>query len=307
MEAFATKRPAPQSLCADCEQKLTTLATQHSLGLLMARRLGQLKDAGEMNFAQVSMAKRNNVRVALEGARLRGYAFCPETMAEIARALGVPFRDCSDVLFCDTALAVQVPYETPDAAMASHTISTAQKAGWTWDIGLPARRGIGYPAPHYELATYYEEARAAEGLYGAGAVPPGVWSVTEIDAGPNFTAALAVEGPLPAIIVHDVGQPRMESLWSMVCSPRPVWKWLSYPANKGEHYTLCPRQLTSQKIHTTGHPDQFASRSSARPWRPQYGPQPVSYRINWITPPGGINRGLHISDFGHGGIKKEGV
>ena len=52
------------------QQKLTTLATQHSLGLLMARRLGQLKDAGEMNFAQVSMAKRNNVRVALEGARL---------------------------------------------------------------------------------------------------------------------------------------------------------------------------------------------------------------------------------------------
>jgi glutaryl-CoA dehydrogenase len=52
------------------QQKLTTLATQHSLGLLMARRLGQLKDAGEMNYAQVSMAKRNNVRVALEGARL---------------------------------------------------------------------------------------------------------------------------------------------------------------------------------------------------------------------------------------------
>ncbi len=52
------------------QQKLTTLATQHSLGLLMARRLGQLKDAGEMTFAQVSMAKRNNVRVALEGARL---------------------------------------------------------------------------------------------------------------------------------------------------------------------------------------------------------------------------------------------
>jgi len=52
------------------QHKLTTLATQHSLGLLMARRLGQLKDAGEMSFAQVSMAKRNNVRVALEGARL---------------------------------------------------------------------------------------------------------------------------------------------------------------------------------------------------------------------------------------------
>jgi tryptophan halogenase len=62
----------------------------------------------------------------------------------LGRALGVGFRDCGDVLFCDTALAVQVPYETGDAPMASHTISTAQSAGWTWDIGLPTRRGIGY-------------------------------------------------------------------------------------------------------------------------------------------------------------------
>ncbi len=52
------------------QDKLTRMATQHSLGLLMVRRLGELKDAGTMNYAQVSMAKRNNVRVALEGARL---------------------------------------------------------------------------------------------------------------------------------------------------------------------------------------------------------------------------------------------
>ena len=45
------------------------------------------------------------------------------------------------------------------------------------------------------------------GLYGAGATPPGVWSVAEIDAGPRFTAALAVEGPLPAVIViHEYGE-----------------------------------------------------------------------------------------------------
>ena len=35
------------------------------------------------------------------------------------------------------------------------------------------------------------------GLYGAGAAPPGDWSVTEIEAGPNFAAAVAVEGPPP--------------------------------------------------------------------------------------------------------------
>jgi hypothetical protein len=31
-----------------------------------------------------------------------------------------------------------------DSPIASHTISTAQKHGWIWDIGLPTRRGIGY-------------------------------------------------------------------------------------------------------------------------------------------------------------------
>jgi tryptophan halogenase len=62
----------------------------------------------------------------------------------IGKTLGVPFKDCSDVLFCDTALAMQVPYDDEDAAMASHTVSTGQSAGWIWDIGLPTRRGIGH-------------------------------------------------------------------------------------------------------------------------------------------------------------------
>jgi len=47
---------------------------------------------------------------------------------------------------------------------------------------LQTRRGWGYPAPHYELTTYYEEARAAEGLYGAGAkqklLASGLWHET---------------------------------------------------------------------------------------------------------------------------------
>ncbi|MXP28214.1 tryptophan halogenase [Porphyrobacter algicida] len=62
----------------------------------------------------------------------------------IGEALGVPFKGCDDVLFCDTALAVQMPYESEDSPIASQTISTAQSAGWIWDIGLPSRRGIGY-------------------------------------------------------------------------------------------------------------------------------------------------------------------
>lgn len=62
----------------------------------------------------------------------------------LGKHFNIPFNDCSDVLFIDNALAVQVPYETEDAPIASHTISTAQKAGWIWDIGLGSRRGVGY-------------------------------------------------------------------------------------------------------------------------------------------------------------------
>ncbi|NTX98844.1 acyl-CoA dehydrogenase family protein [Deinococcus sp. JMULE3] len=52
------------------QDKLARMATDHSLGLLLAWRLGNLKDAGRMNYAQVSYAKRHNVRAALQGARL---------------------------------------------------------------------------------------------------------------------------------------------------------------------------------------------------------------------------------------------
>ncbi|MFC4638176.1 acyl-CoA dehydrogenase family protein [Deinococcus hohokamensis] len=52
------------------QEKLVRMVTDHSAGLLLAVQLGALKDAGRMTFGQVSVAKRNNVRVALQGARL---------------------------------------------------------------------------------------------------------------------------------------------------------------------------------------------------------------------------------------------
>jgi len=57
---------------------------------------------------------------------------------------GVPLLARKHVLFNDSALAVQVPYPAPDSPIASQTTSTAQAAGWIWDIGLPTRRGIGH-------------------------------------------------------------------------------------------------------------------------------------------------------------------
>jgi glutaryl-CoA dehydrogenase len=52
------------------QDKLARMLTDHSAGLLMSHQLGKLKDEKKMTFAHVSMAKRNNVRVALNGARL---------------------------------------------------------------------------------------------------------------------------------------------------------------------------------------------------------------------------------------------
>lgn len=52
------------------QKKLADMATDISLGQLMALRLGRLKDEGRSTPHQVSMAKRNNVQVALNVARV---------------------------------------------------------------------------------------------------------------------------------------------------------------------------------------------------------------------------------------------
>jgi len=57
---------------------------------------------------------------------------------------GIPLVAQRQHLFNDTALALQVPHTHESAPIASHTVSTAQEAGWVWDIGLPERRGVGY-------------------------------------------------------------------------------------------------------------------------------------------------------------------
>ncbi|MCL1141879.1 tryptophan halogenase family protein [Shewanella gaetbuli] len=62
----------------------------------------------------------------------------------IGDALNVGWHSIDDVIFNDTALAMQVPYPDENTPIASHTIATAQEAGWTWDIGLHNRRGVGY-------------------------------------------------------------------------------------------------------------------------------------------------------------------
>ncbi|WP_111979254.1 tryptophan halogenase family protein [Algibacillus agarilyticus] len=62
----------------------------------------------------------------------------------LGESLGVKFKKVDDILFADTALATHVDYTNNQSPIASFTLSTAQRAGWIWDIGLPCRRGVGY-------------------------------------------------------------------------------------------------------------------------------------------------------------------
>jgi glutaryl-CoA dehydrogenase len=51
------------------QEKLANMLTEITKGQLLAWRLGRLKDDNKLHFAQTSLAKRNNVRIALETAR----------------------------------------------------------------------------------------------------------------------------------------------------------------------------------------------------------------------------------------------
>jgi flavin-dependent dehydrogenase len=74
----------------------------------------------------------------------------------IGEHYGIDYESCRKQLFIDRALAVQVPYASPDDSIASQTISTGQSAGWIWDIGLSSRRGVG----HVYASDYNDEETA---------------------------------------------------------------------------------------------------------------------------------------------------
>lgn len=129
-----------------------------------ARRLAELLEAravelgvrhlrGRLTGAELdadgSVAR---IRTAEHGALEADlYIDCSGFRAElIGQALGSPFRSVRHQLFTDRALACKIPYDRPDAPIESFTVATAHAAGWTWDIGLEAARGIGcvYSSAH---------------------------------------------------------------------------------------------------------------------------------------------------------------
>ncbi|MDC8784687.1 tryptophan halogenase family protein [Roseateles koreensis] len=133
--------------------RFATLLCKHAQSLGVQRQIATVQ--------RVELAPDGSIAAlhTAEAGRLEAdlYIDCSGFRATlIGDALGAPFRDVNDVLFVDRALAMQVPYERPDAPIPSYTISTAHESGWTWDIGLQERRGIGY----VYSSRYTDDARA---------------------------------------------------------------------------------------------------------------------------------------------------
>lgn len=75
----------------------------------------------------------------------------------IEKAMHAEFTSFTDTLFCDSAIACQPPYETPNGPILPYTKSTARPHGWIWDIPLGSRRGCGYV-----YSSKYTDAESAE-------------------------------------------------------------------------------------------------------------------------------------------------
>lgn len=119
----------------------------------------------QADICGVNSAENGDIRslVTKQGIEIAGDLFidCSGSASLlIGKHYGVPFLSRKDVLFIDRALAVQLPYETETTPIESATLSTAQTAGWIWDIGLATRRGVG----HVYSSTHTDAQHAAREL-----------------------------------------------------------------------------------------------------------------------------------------------
>lgn len=129
--------------------KLAQLLAQHATERLGVRHVRDTVTAVEMAEDGDVAAVRTRENGAVAGNL---FLDCTGHAALlIGERYGVPFVDRGVTLFNDRALAVQAPV-APDSPIASQTNATAHPAGWIWDIGLPARRGVGcvYSSAHMD-------------------------------------------------------------------------------------------------------------------------------------------------------------
>jgi opine dehydrogenase len=203
--------PLPATTHDDLAKRLGSLLTERQIVLLtpgtfgtfaMAREIARAGGRFPLAFAETGtlpyLARKTGpaeVKVAVRAANLPTGVFpAAHTETVLARLSTLfPVRGCVDAL--DAALTNAGPIIHPPLVLLNagaidrgrfdiHAEGTTASVRRLIDAvdgeRLAARRGWGYPPPHYEMATYYDESLAANGLYGAGAqakvVASGLWS-----------------------------------------------------------------------------------------------------------------------------------
>jgi opine dehydrogenase len=204
--------PLPATTHEDIGRRLAGALTDRQVVLLTPGTLGSFVVAREIARTGAAMplalaetgtlpylARKTGpaaVAAPVRGANLPVGVFPASRAKEALARVGELFpaiRPCVDAV--DVALTNAGPVIHPPLVLVNagaidagrfdiHAAGTTPSARKLIDAvdaeRVATRHGWGYPAPHYELATYYDEARAAEGLYGAGAkqklVASGLWS-----------------------------------------------------------------------------------------------------------------------------------
>lgn len=138
--------------------KFSSLLQQHATAKLGVNHI-------QAHIAQITNSVNGDIAtiVTTDGTAISADLFidCSGTASLLlGKHYAVPFVTQQHVLFNDSALAVQVPYQQPDAAIASCTLSTARPCGWIWDIGLQSRRGVG----HVYSSAHCSDAQAEQQL-----------------------------------------------------------------------------------------------------------------------------------------------
>lgn len=122
--------------------KFSTLLQRHCISKLQVKHIQdhvvsvERRDTGDIDAVVAEIYGRLDADLFIDCSGGRSLL--------LGEHLGVGFVDCARYSMNDTALAVQLPYADENAEIASATIGTAQECGWTWDIGLSSRRGVGY-------------------------------------------------------------------------------------------------------------------------------------------------------------------
>ena len=226
-----------EALAPELAKRLTAshvvLMTPGSLGAFaMARDIARAQGGLPRAFAETGtlpwLARKTGpaaVSAPVRAANLPVGVFPASRTAEVLgrlRELFPAVRPCADVL--DAALTnagtvIHPPLVLLNAGAIDagrfdiHATGTTASARKLIDAvdgeRVTARKGWRYPAPHYELSTYYEESRAAEGLYGAGAkaklVASGLWSETVTFEHRYVTEDVALGLPLLESAARTVG------------------------------------------------------------------------------------------------------